>query len=105
MNQFAQDMLDIISSTKLPEVVRDRAQSALQNWRNGITPSPKTMKFLKDAQKPAGDCARLANDGSCEWLRKRGAGYKLPVPPKGQRAMCIYPTAGSSCPGFKKVKI
>lgn len=102
MDEFTQDMLDLTGNQQVTEAVRERAALALRQWRDGIIPSAKTLEFFKEAMAPIPDCSRIEKDGSCMWLRKRGANYGLSVPPKGQRALCVFPTAFSKCPGYRK---
>lgn len=105
MDDFEQGLLDLVSNAQMDDTVRDRAATALKQWRDGIMPSGKTLAFFAEARKGLEPCSRAGNDGSCGWLRKRGAGYGLPVPPKGQRAMCVFPTAFNKCPGYKKERV
>jgi len=92
----------VISNTTLPQSVKDDAQKILGKWNNGIIPSPKTLDKLAKSILPPNPCVRIQPNGACAWLRKYGEGYKLPVPPTGEPAICCYNDSFTKCPGYKK---
>jgi len=104
MTEFEQYLIDIIEDPKHSEATHALANVTLEQWRQGITPGGKTLEILKKAAIPAPPCSRIQHDGSCFWLRKYGAGYKLLVPPVGERAHCSFQDVFDKCPGYKRMK-
>jgi hypothetical protein len=104
MNEFEQYLIDIVENPKYSEATHVLANITLEQWRQGITPSGKTLEILSKSTTPAPPCSRVQYDGSCGWLRKYGAGYKLFVPPVGQRAICSFQDVFDKCPGYRRMK-
>jgi hypothetical protein len=95
---------DLAADHEQPEHIRTLATSARKQWEMGIIPSEKTLRTLSKALERPEPCTRICYDGACSWLRANGTRYNLPVPPRGERAMCPYTQAFTHCPGYKKTR-
>jgi hypothetical protein len=100
MDEFIQDLNNIILDDSIDQRLRNLAKDTLSQWLNGIIPSPKTLRTLrKAAQKPL-PCTRVQHNGGCGWLRKHGKLHNLPVPPVGEPARCLFGNEQHKCPGY-----
>lgn len=105
MDNLSTYLEDIIEDQKLPQPVRDLAQDTLTQWNDGIIPNQKTLKRLSVATAPPPPCSRIKHDGSCEWLRKYGKAYNLPVAPIGEKAICCFgKKIMHKCQGYRKLR-
>jgi hypothetical protein len=104
LDNLTEHLMEVIQNKDFSESTRILAQQTLVQWNQGIVPSPKTLNKIRKESTVPQPCARPEYTGSCEWLRKYGAGYKLTVPPVGEPAICCFKTLPHKCPGYRKMR-
>lgn len=104
IDSFAEHVREIAQNVALPEPLRALAVQVVTNWQQGISPSKQQLQKLSaiTALTTVVPCTRMADDGACEFLRRHGKGHGLPVPPIGERALCVFPNAWNKCPGYRR---
>ena len=99
-------LAELASSEREDPETRALAQKLWQQDRSGITVSPASLRRLRQLKKKAHLCARLGNDGTCEWLRKYAASENVIPPRPGVKMFCHRRSTGmfDVCNGFKELK-
>ena len=103
-DDFGQYLADLADRDDLHPDHLALVQATQEQWSNGVVPGSKTLQLLGRMTRPSSPtpCGRLQLDGSCGWVRKYGKGYDLPVPPQGEKAMCLFGANMPNCPGYKR---
>ena len=104
MDNLGEYLKDIAENEEFPQYTRGLAIKALQQWNRNVIPEPSLLNKIRKAIQPPPPCSRPTDNGSCVWLRKHGAGHRLPVPPIGEKATCCFKGEAHKCPGYKKLK-
>lgn len=97
---------DVANSFQEDPDVKAMAARLYNQWESGIIPSPKAVNEIRKLKKSRRLCARLNEDGSCDWLRKNAAIEQLVPPKPGERIYCHRRRLGTfeGCTGFRELK-
>jgi hypothetical protein len=104
--QLIDFLTGIADSEREANETRKLAKKILDQWNAGIVPSMRALHRLKDMREHDKLCARMNEDGSCDWLRLYSHLENLRTPLAGERAFCHRREKGSyeDCHGFKELE-